>query len=66
VGELLGADKGMGLLIRNAQNTFNPNGVLAGMVVIAVIALVAEGLITALEKRLLRWRPPQIAGDAGL
>lgn len=66
VGELLGADQGLGLLIRNAQNTFNPNGVLAGMVVIAVIALVAEALITALEKRLLRWRPPQMGGDAGL
>ena len=58
VGELLGADKGMGLLIRSSQNNFQVNGVLAGMVVIAVIALVAETLITALEKRLLRWRPP--------
>jgi NitT/TauT family transport system permease protein len=66
VGELLGADKGMGLLIRNAQNNFSPNGVLAGMVVIGVIALIAEALITALEKRLLRWRPPQMAGDAGI
>jgi NitT/TauT family transport system permease protein len=66
VGELLGADKGMGLLIRNAQNNFSPNGVLAGMVVIAVIALIAEGLITALEKRLLRWRPPQLGGEAGI
>ncbi|MDT4938620.1 MAG: sulfonate transport system permease protein [Pseudonocardiales bacterium] len=66
VGELLGADKGMGLLIRNAQNNFNPNGVLAGMVVIGAIALIAEGLITALEKRLLRWRPPQMGGDAGI
>ncbi|MDT4913919.1 MAG: sulfonate transport system permease protein [Pseudonocardiales bacterium] len=66
VGELLGADKGMGLLIRNAQNNFSPNGVLAGMVVIGIIALVAEALITALEKRLLRWRPPQMAGDAGI
>jgi NitT/TauT family transport system permease protein len=66
VGELLGADKGMGLLIRNAQNNFAPNGVLAGMVVIGAIALVAEALITALEKRLLRWRPPQMAGDAAI
>jgi NitT/TauT family transport system permease protein len=66
VGELLGADKGMGLLIRNAQNNFSPNGVWAGMVVIGAIALIAEGLITALEKRLLRWRPPQMAGDAGI
>jgi NitT/TauT family transport system permease protein len=68
VGELLGADKGMGLLIRSSQNNFQVNGVLAGMVVIAVIALAAEALITALENRLLRWRPPntQTADVTGL
>jgi NitT/TauT family transport system permease protein len=65
VGELLGADHGLGLLIRSAQNNFNMNGVLAGMVLIAIIALVAEFLITLLEKRILRWRPPQ-AGSASL
>ena len=42
VGELLGADKGMGLLIRTRRTTSTSNGVLAGMVVIALIALVAE------------------------
>ncbi|MDQ6936110.1 MAG: ABC transporter permease [Actinomycetota bacterium] len=63
VGELLGADKGMGLLIRSSQNNFQVNGVLAGMVVIGAIALIAEALITALEKRLLRWRPPQVSVD---
>ena len=62
VGEFLGAQKGLGLLIRTAQGTFNVNGVLAGMVIIAVVALVAEGLITLLENRLLRWRPPQLSG----
>jgi NitT/TauT family transport system permease protein len=65
VGELLGADRGLGLLIRSAQNNFNMNGVLAGMVLVAIIALVAESLITILEKRILRWRPPQ-AGSAAL
>jgi NitT/TauT family transport system permease protein len=65
VGELLGADKGLGLLIRTSQNNFNMNGVLAGMVLIAMIALVAEFLINLLEKRILRWRPPQ-AGSASL
>jgi NitT/TauT family transport system permease protein len=64
VGELLGADKGLGLLIRNAQNNFNMNGVLAGMVLVAIIALAAETLITLLEKRILRWRPPQFTADA--
>jgi NitT/TauT family transport system permease protein len=63
VGELLGADKGLGLLIKNSQNNTDINGVLAGMVLVAVIALVAETLITLLEKRVLRWRPPQNSAD---
>jgi sulfonate transport system permease protein len=63
VGELLGADKGLGLLIKNSQNNTDINGVLAGMVLVAVIALVAESLITVLERRVLRWRPPQQTVD---
>ena len=64
VGEILGANQGLGLLIRSSQNTFDMNGVLAGMVLVAVIALTAEGLITILERRLLRWRPPVVHGAA--
>ncbi|MGH8891619.1 MAG: ABC transporter permease [Acidothermaceae bacterium] len=68
VGEFLGADKGLGLLIRMSQNTFNPNGVLGAMFIMALVALAAEALITMLERRLLRWRPPQLSGpeSAGL
>jgi NitT/TauT family transport system permease protein len=62
VGEFLGADKGLGLLIRTAQNEFNPNGVLAAMFIMGAVALAAEALITALERRVLRWRPPQLSG----
>ena len=62
VGEFLGATQGLGLLIKTAQGTFNANGVLAAMVIIAVIALVAELLITAIEKKILRWRPPALTG----
>jgi NitT/TauT family transport system permease protein len=57
VGEYLGATKGLGLVIANAQNNFNPNGVFAAMVIIAVLALTAEYLISLLERRLLSWRP---------
>jgi NitT/TauT family transport system permease protein len=35
-------------------------------VLVAIIALVAEALITVLEKRLLRWRPPQDHGGAAV
>lgn len=62
VGEFLGAQRGLGLLISQAQGTFNPNGVFAAMVIIAVVALAAEGLITLLERVLLSWRPPQLSG----
>ena len=61
VGEYSGADKGLGLLINNAQGTFDAAGIYAGMIVTTVIALGAEWLISTAENRLLSWRP-QVAG----
>jgi sulfonate transport system permease protein len=58
VGEFLGATQGLGLVIASSQNHFSPDGVFAAMLIIAVIALTAEGLIGQLERRLLAWRPP--------
>ncbi len=63
VGELFGATAGMGQLVYNAQHTFDVNGVFAGMFVLAVMALVAEGLITVLENRLIKWRPSRVSGE---
>jgi NitT/TauT family transport system permease protein len=61
VGEFLGAQKGLGLLVRQAQGNFNIDGVFAAMVIMAVLALVAEAAISRLERRLLAWRPPQLS-----
>ena len=58
VAEVLGAQKGIGLLISQAQGHFDPNTVFACMVIIAVVTLGAEYLITRLEKAVLKWRPP--------
>ncbi|MEU3873054.1 MULTISPECIES: ABC transporter permease [Streptomyces] len=57
VGEYLGAEKGIGLLVAQSQGTFNAQGVYAAMVVLAVVALLAEALLAFTEKRLFRWRP---------
>ncbi|SEN37460.1 ABC transporter permease [Actinacidiphila rubida] len=57
VGEYIGATKGLGLMVSTAQGTFNSAGVYAAMVILAVVALIAEGLLTFLEKRLFRWKP---------
>jgi NitT/TauT family transport system permease protein len=66
VGEFLGAQHGLGLVISSAQNHFNPNGVFAAMLIIGAIALTAEGGITLLERRLLSWRPPAPSETPGL
>jgi NitT/TauT family transport system permease protein len=66
VGEVLGAQQGLGLVIYNAQGNFDANGIFAAMVIIAVIALTAEWLIGRLERRLLRWRPPALTDVPGI
>jgi NitT/TauT family transport system permease protein len=66
VGEFLGSQKGLGLVIATSQNNFNPNGVFAAMLIIAVVALTAEGIIGWLERRLLAWRPPSTIEAGGI
>jgi len=66
VGEVLGAQQGLGLVIYNAQGNFDANGIFAGMVIIAAIALTAEWLIGRLERRLLRWRPAAVTDVPGI
>jgi len=61
VGEFLGSRQGIGLLIATAQGTFNAAGVFAAMIVLAIVALIAESLITLLENTLIKWRPAQLA-----
>ncbi|WP_328332298.1 MULTISPECIES: ABC transporter permease [unclassified Streptomyces] len=57
VGEYIGATKGLGLLVSASQGTFNAAGVYAAMVILAIVALITEGLLTFGERRLFRWRP---------
>ena len=64
VGELYGATAGVGELIYYAKNNFDANGVFAGMALLAIVALGAEWLITALEDRLIRWRPNPVTDVA--
>jgi NitT/TauT family transport system permease protein len=66
VGEFLGSQKGLGLVIATSQNNFNPNGVFAAMLIIAVLALTAEALIATAERRLLAWRPSQAVEASGI
>ncbi|HEV7204586.1 MAG TPA: ABC transporter permease [Jatrophihabitans sp.] len=66
VGEVLGSQRGMGLIISQAQNRFDPDTVFACMAIMAVVTLVAEFLISRFERRVLSWRPPTHTAAAGI
>lgn len=57
VGEYLGSARGVGYLILQAEGTFDVNTVFAGIVVLTGFALVLDGLVGKIEKRLMKWQP---------
>jgi NitT/TauT family transport system permease protein len=57
VGEYLGAAAGLGYLIQQAEGVFDVAGVFAGMFVLAVFVIAIDLIVTAIERRLLIWRP---------
>ena len=69
VGEYLGSARGVGYLILQAEGTFDVNTVFAGIVVLTSFALVLDGLVGRIEKRLMKWQPRRAkprSSDAGL
>ena len=57
VGEYLGSARGVGYLILQAEGTFDVNTVFAGIAVLTAFALVLDGIVGKLEKRLMKWQP---------
>ncbi|ARP80516.1 ABC transporter permease [Bordetella genomosp. 8] len=57
VGEYLGSASGVGYLILQAEGTLDVNTVFAGIVVLTAFALVLDGIVTLVERRLMKWQP---------
>ncbi len=57
VGEYLGSASGVGYLIHQAEGVFDINTVMAGIVVLTAFALVLDGAVGLIERRLLTWQP---------
>ncbi|WP_339071801.1 ABC transporter permease [Methylovirgula sp. 4M-Z18] len=64
VGEILGAQHGLGLLIKFSQNNFDSPGVYGCMFVIGAIVLSVEAIMARVEKRLLAWQKPKSSNAA--
>jgi NitT/TauT family transport system permease protein len=57
VGEYLGASRGIGYVIAQAEGTFDTTGVFAGMAVLAAGVVLVGTIVDRMERRLLRWKP---------
>jgi NitT/TauT family transport system permease protein len=56
VGEYLGASRGVGYLISQAEGVFDTTGVFAGMAVLSASVLFVGLGVNRLERWLLRWK----------
>ena len=62
VGEYLGSAAGLGYRIHQAEGVFDVTGVFSGMLVLALFVIVIDTAVSAIERRLLVWRPAPAAG----
>lgn len=58
VGEYLGAARGIGYVVAQAEGVFDTTGVFAGLILTSAVVLLIDLGINRLERYLLRWRPP--------
>jgi len=65
VGEYLGASRGIGYLIAQAEGVFDTTGIFAGMAVLALVVLLVGAVVGRMERRLLRWKAPQNSSAMG-
>ncbi|HLI11885.1 MAG TPA: ABC transporter permease [Alphaproteobacteria bacterium] len=57
VGEYIGASRGIGYVVSQAQGVFDTTGVFAGLLLTSIVVLGIDIAIERLERYLLRWRP---------
>ena len=65
VGEFIASTKGLGFFINYNQGTYDTNGIFVGVTILALLVVVLDGLLSLVERRLLRWRPEIEAKNVG-
>jgi len=61
VAEQINASAGLGYLINNARDFLRTDIIVVCLMVYAVLGLLADGLVRAIERRALVWRPSNVA-----
>ncbi|CAN5615459.1 ABC transporter permease [soil metagenome] len=55
--EQINATSGIGFMMIRAQTFFQTDVIVVGLVTYAILGLLSDGIVRALERRLLRWQP---------
>jgi len=61
IAELLSANRGLGYLIQLGAMNFDTTGIFVALTATACIVFIGNWSVNAVERRLLRWRPPSDA-----
>jgi NitT/TauT family transport system permease protein len=56
VGELVGADKGLGFLVNSARGQYDTAMVFVAVITLVLLALALYGAVASMEKKLLSWQ----------
>ena len=56
VGELIGSSKGLGWYVSFASGVYDMTGAMTALVVLMVLAMIFNGVLVVLEKRVMGWR----------
>ena len=57
VGELIGANRGLGWYVLRAGGQLDTTGVFAGLLVLMLVAMIANQILHLIERQVLHWRP---------
>ncbi|MBP1845727.1 NitT/TauT family transport system permease protein [Rhizobium petrolearium] len=56
VGELIGSNRGLGWYVESSGGQLDTTGVFSGLIVLMVLAMLANYLIGFMERKIVRWR----------
>ncbi|HEY8369789.1 MAG TPA: ABC transporter permease [Thermodesulfobacteriota bacterium] len=65
VGEIIASNRGLGFLLSSAAGYLDTPGLFAALIALMVLAILVNGGVDLLERRFLKWRPAEAAGDGG-
>jgi len=57
VGELIGANRGLGWYVLRAGGQLDTTGVFTGLLVLMLVAMIANQIVFLIERQVLHWRP---------